>query len=156
MVLRQLSPMQKGIQSLHAVVNYSQHIKILEKYGDRPELCQVYNEWADIDKTMIILDGGTSKELLETLYSLQNYNIYVSDFNECDLDDITTAFCFIVDERVWNAVKYPSYNSYALRLVGDMNSDQIFEQYVNEIWNGEPFKEYLELRDLIFSKKLSL
>ena len=108
MVLRQLSPMQKGIQALHAVVEYSQ---LMRQY------------------------------------------IKVAQFYEPDLDGIMTAFCFIADERIWNAEKYPSLNSYAIRHCEDMNMTEIYSRYAKEIWNNEPFDKYLALRDLIFSKK---
>ncbi len=156
MVLRQLSPMQKGIQALHAVVEYSELIRKYEVLGANIELCREYDEWAGIDKTMIILDGGTSNGLQGLKQSLEFQNIKVAPFSEPDLDGIMTAFCFITDERIWNAEKYPSLNSYGLRYCGDMNMSEIYSRYVKEIWDNEPFDKYLALRDLISSKKLSL
>ena len=49
LVLRQLNPIQKGVQTTHGVVEYA------NKYASDKE----YRQWAETDKTMIMLDGGS-------------------------------------------------------------------------------------------------
>lgn len=95
--LYNISPIQQGIQSLHAVVEYQR------KYGNDAE----YKGWADYDKTVIILNGGTSKTLSEHLNTVTSLGVKTGIFNEPDLFFGMTAFCFLADERIWDREKYP-------------------------------------------------
>jgi len=104
----QLSGIQSGIQYGHAVIEYSNH------YGDTEE----YQKWSKIDKTFIVLNGGTTNFYLERLgslnqmaYSLEtDFSLKVARFHEPDLGDQLTGIAFLVDERVWNREKYPDYD----------------------------------------------
>jgi hypothetical protein len=104
-----LSPIQQGIQFGHAVVEYGRNTKDL----GQPE--RIYNQWADNDKTFIILNGGTTNNNPDKLGSLnQHYNLITEKtrtafFCEPDLGDQLTAFVFLVDERVWNRELYPDF-----------------------------------------------
>jgi hypothetical protein len=105
-----ISPIQQGIQFGHAVVDYGRSVR------DLKPLETIYNKWADNDKTFIILNGGTTNnnpEKLGTLnnhfYTLQFNAITVQPFYEPDLGDQLTAFCFLVDERVFNKKLYPNF-----------------------------------------------
>ena len=101
-----LSPIQQGIQFAHAVVEYERMLG-----SSRP-----YLKWAEQDKTMIILNGGTTNlgfqhsgkgtlNLHKDSIGLQKHpHTY---FNEPDLGDQLTAVVFLVDERVWDKKKYP-------------------------------------------------
>lgn len=109
-----LSPIQQGIQFGHAVVEYG-----LENFSDAE-----YQQWAVNDKTFIILNGGTtntrydSADALEShIGSLNNHRQLLSDmgiqfssFFEPDLGDQLTAVVFLVDDRVFDKVKWPDYN----------------------------------------------
>lgn len=100
LVNRSLSPIQKGIQALHAVVEYGQ------KY-QTPE----YKKWAKNDKTVIILDGGTSNsnengEMEKALLKLKELKYKFSEFREPDINNCLTAIAFIVDERIYDEDKY--------------------------------------------------
>lgn len=71
------------------------------------------NKWADIDKTVIILNGGTTNNNPERLGTLNKHlnnlndnGIVVQSFHEPDLNNALTAICFLVDERVWNRELY--------------------------------------------------
>ena len=98
-----------GIQFGHAVVEYGRNTKDL----GQPE--RIYNQWADNDKTFIILNGGTTNNNPDKLGSLnQHYNLITEKtrtafFCEPDLGDQLTAFVFLVDERVWNRELYPDF-----------------------------------------------
>lgn len=99
-----------GIQFGHAVVDYGQSIKGMGKVED------VYNKWANEDKTFIILNGGTTNinpnklgGLNQHLITLKNNGVLCKDFYEPDLGDQLTAICFLVDERVWNKELYEDF-----------------------------------------------
>ena len=111
LVLSSLSPMQKGIQSYHATIEYSL------KFGKTPE----YQQWAKKDKTVIILDGGSSNQVGFDYYSSSLYTgsldaalailkankIKVLPFLEPDCNNTMTAISFLVDEKTWDKKKYP-------------------------------------------------
>lgn len=123
-----LSEIQKGIQFGHAVVEYGRSVNGLNPFED------MYNQWADHDKTFIILNGGTTNnnpERLGTLnlymQTLENNGILFAPFYEPDLGDQLTAFVFLVDERVWNKEKYPEFIVY--------NSEDDEERYYDWVSN---------------------
>ena len=172
MVLRQLNPMQKGIQSLHAVVAYSEEIKDEHKYN----VCyrDAYNDWANIFKTMIVLDAGVYKDLIDAMSALDQLKVPNCAFYEEDLNGLPTAVCFLADERVYNTEAYPSYDQYRLFNVNEHNTIDLFpkaytttevenykvpeiEDFVSEHFccDVEEYLRLMELRNLIFSKRLS-
>ena len=150
MVLRQLNPIQKGVQTTHAVVEYA------NKYGSDKE----YLQWSETDKTLIMLDGGTYQDMISIYDSLKDLGVKFGTFQEPDLNYLTTAITFLADERVWNRVQYPSWESlsqYPFAIDGKMqmldpNDYILYEEWV-EMMGGAA---NVELRKLIFSKKLSL
>lgn len=166
MVLRQLNPMQKGIQALHAVVEYAQ-----EKFNDKE-----YQQWADQDKTMVVLDGGTSVELAEVMKRLDELNYAYVTFNEPDLYNQVTAIAFLAPETVWDVENYPDYKDYKIKKMEGVKfsdffsskpNDKLFQGLLSvslsdETWAKEVFKAdakaanlMIDMRKLIFSKKLS-
>ena len=150
MVLRQLNPIQKGVQTTHAVVEYA------NKYGSDKE----YLQWSETDKTLIMLDGGTYQDMISIYDSLKDLGVKFGKFQEPDLNYLTTSITFLADERVWNRVQYPSWESlsqYPFAIDGKMqmldpNDYILYEEWV-EMMGGAA---NVELRKLIFSKKLSL
>ena len=62
-----LSPIQQGIQFGHAVVDYARTLRDIEPFE------QIYNKWADKDKTFIILNGGTTNNSSERLGTLNHH-----------------------------------------------------------------------------------
>lgn len=100
----QLSGIQSGIQFGHAVVEYS------NKYYSSQE----YKKWSTVDKTFIVLDGGTTNDNPTRLGDLNNIlneldilGVKYVVFKEPDLGDQITSIVFLLDERVWNKEKYP-------------------------------------------------
>ena len=150
LVLRQLNPIQKGVQTTHAVVEYA------NKYSADEE----YRQWAETDKTLIVLDGGTYQEMVRVYDSLKELGIKFADFQEPDLNYLTTAITFLADERVWNRELYPSWESLPqcpCTIDGNMqapdpNDYMTYNEWV-EMMGGAA---NVELRKLIFSKKLSM
>jgi hypothetical protein len=104
-VIYQLTPIQAGIQFQHAVTRYSR------EYDS-----ELYRDWADNWQTSIILNGGTTNTNIDRLGTINKaYHDIITNgiisqyFSEPDLGDQMTAFCLIVDERVFNREKYPDY-----------------------------------------------
>lgn len=92
LVLKQLSPIQKGIQAAHAIVEYG------TEYGNTPE----YGKWAETDKDIIVLDGGTSPQMEDIVTDLEICSVKFAVFHEPDLNGLLTAVCFITDEIVFS------------------------------------------------------
>lgn len=127
-----LSPIQQGIQFGHAVVQYALHYFAREPFQD----------WAWIDKTFIILNGGTTNNIKDGdgiykgslnkhLVELEKNNIVVSTFHEPDINDALTAVVFLVDERVWDKEKYPDY--YPFSMLNTIVPDPHYDQWVDRI-----------------------
>jgi hypothetical protein len=126
----QLTGIQKGIQFLHAVVEYSL------QFGNDPE----YLAWAKEEKTVILLDGGTTNDralnfvrdseamwkitnahwdknegpsffwagtLNQHITTLQSLSVKVASFREPDLQNAILGAAFLLDERVWDRETYP-------------------------------------------------
>jgi hypothetical protein len=107
-----ISSIQSGIQFGHAVVEYGQNVKGLGRLETN------YNNWANKDKTFIVLNGGTTNENKDSKFygTMQQHrdlfldnDIVIAEFREPDLNDTLSAFVFLVDERVWNRELYPDY-----------------------------------------------
>lgn len=134
-----MSQIQQGIQFGHAVVDYGRSIN-----GIHPAE-NIYNKWADFDKTFIILNGGTTNNNPERLGSLNKHlntlrdnGIMVTEFNEPDLGDQLTAIVFLVDERVFNKDLYPDFirSEYTWPRNKEPYPDQL------EAWEEENKKNY--------------
>lgn len=122
-----LSGIQRGIQSLHAVIEYANKFANTEQY----------KKWALSDKTVIILNGGTSNDGLQINQvpgSMEQYkaelienSIKCAWFNEPDLNLSTSGIAFLADERVWDYEKYPDF------LVDkSIDADEYKEMHKNE------------------------
>ena len=150
LVLRQLNPIQKGVQTTHGVVEYA------NKYSFDEE----YRQWAETDKTLIVLDGGTYQEMVRVYDTLKELGMKFADFQEPDLNYLTTSITFLADERVWNREQYPSWESLPqcpCAIDGNMqapdpNDYMTYNEWVDMMGGVTN----VELRKLIFSKKLSM
>ena len=150
MVLCQLNAIQKGVQTTHGVVEYA------NKYASDEE----YRQWAETDKTLIVLDGGVKKDMESIFDSLTELGVKFGKFQEPDLNYIATSITFLADERVWNREQYPSWESLSQSpcvIDGNMqapdpNDYMTYNEWV-EMMGGAA---NVELRKLIFSKKLSM
>ena len=102
-----ISPIQQGIQYGHAVA----------EYGNQYHGTKEYQRWSRIDKTFIILNGGTTNTNHLSLGTLNQhasalqmlYGVDTAEFYEPDLGDQLTAVVFLVDDRVWDYERYPDY-----------------------------------------------
>ena len=104
-----ISPIQQSIQYGHSVVEYG-----LKYFNDKD-----YQDWAKLNKTFIILNGGTTNinyDRLGTLNKhadyLESIGVKIARFYEPDLGDQLTAICFILNEKMFNKTLYPDYIPY--------------------------------------------
>lgn len=145
-----LSPIQQGIQFGHAVVEYML---------DFPIYLKVYQDarvWAEKDKTFIILNGGTTNSqpmigtnepigtLNKHLDTLMSMGIRCARFLEPDLGNQLTAVVFLVDERVWDYEKYPTFEKWARSSTNKVNSIQINNSLNAKIEFPEAYNEWKE------------
>ena len=100
LVLRQLNGINKGIQAAHSCLEYA------KSFGKTDE----YIDFINNDKTIIVLDGGTSNDLKDIVKTLVENEINFEVFNEPDLNDSITAISFLADERVFDYENYPDYD----------------------------------------------
>ena len=121
-----LSPIQQGIQFGHAVQEYNNLVRSLEKDHVKGlilekqdyEAIAAFEQWSLKDKTFIILNGGTTNNTEEKwgslnwhLYYLKNAGIFTASFEEPDLGDQLTGVVFLVDDRVFDRENWPDCTS---------------------------------------------
>ena len=142
-----LSPIQQGIQFGHAVVEYG-----LEFFETSE-----YQEWAKIDKTFIILNGGTTNDnpirfgtLQQHYFELTDRGIKVGEFHEPDLGDQLTAVVFLVDDRVFDKVAWPDYNGGDV--AEDMGGGRSFEMQYYQ-WKMQFAETEKEADQIIFLRE---
>lgn len=113
LVLYSLSGIQKGIQGGHGKDEFER------VYGR----LKGYKQWLKTDKTVILLDGGTSNRtgknhynnkvqfgsMEQHLKTLMKMGVKCMPFYEPDLNNATSAISFLVDDRVWDKSKYPEF-----------------------------------------------
>ena len=152
-----ISEIAKGIQAGHAALEYARKFSTTD----------LFKEFVSEHKTWIILNGGTTNDqrdfegiaqgtLNQIADQLQENDIPFSFFREPDLNDALTALCFIVDERVFNTVDYPSFDEFIQNKV-ENDGESIFmgyDAYLNEYDDlyGEKTRF---LKELILTKKLA-
>jgi hypothetical protein len=151
MVPYNLSPIQQGIQYGHAVQEYNN--MILDSDFITNSLKENFNEWRHSCKTFIILNGGTTNSnperfgtLNQHLSNLTDMQVVCASFREPDLGDQLTAFVFLVNEKVYNKEKYPSYDEHIIRI----SEDEYYKEMFSNNW-----KEIVELREYLSKLKLA-
>ena len=147
----QLTGIQKGIQALHAVVEYA------KLFGRTNE----YYDWCDNWKTVIILDGGTTGDDKEIQYGTLNnirdilveLEIPIGWFREPDLNNTLTAVCFICDEQVFNKKHYPDWEDEVVSIGSptDYERANTFSEWLDLVGG---WRIYM-IRDLLSDKRLA-
>ena len=154
-VERHLSPIDKGIQSAHAVVEYSNKFSKNENYY----------QWSFYDKTLILLNGGVVSDLVDLTKTFYENEIPFSFFKEVDMDNILTSVAVLVDERVfnkdkyldfdiWRNNKYPVIPTYCMEDIGDFDFtyNDHYKEWTEDVIGGE---KNVILRKIINSKRLA-
>jgi len=128
LVAYQLSPIQKGIQFMHAATRYG------VRFGGKET---EYDDWAFLHETVVLLCGGTTNKKFEKLGTLNKYanqldqmNVLTAPFYEEDLGDQMTAIAFLLDERVYDRKKYPDFE-----FVIKNQPDRLNPIFVNDVEN---------------------
>ena len=103
LVLRHLSPIQKGIQAAHAITEYA------NVHGATDQ----YKEWSRVDKTLVLLDVPSTDDFEDVMNDFIELGIKFAVFKEEDMGNTMTALCFIADDRVYDRKKYPDYQDWA-------------------------------------------
>jgi hypothetical protein len=131
-----ISDIQKGIQAGHAALEYAH---LYNKDKDYQRFMEKYKTW-------IILNGGTSNVDGTSFYipykiecgtmeqielSLHDNEIKYSAFFEPDLNNATSALCFLVDERVFNKKDYPELFDFSKFNSSIEHNDLIKEKNMN-------------------------
>ena len=126
-----ISSIQSAIQYGHAVQEYNNLMldgeSNMRNFNFGIELSESniigFDKWRKIDKTFIILNGGTTNDSIDSsLYgslqksrdTLYENGIFFSEFYEPDLNNALTAVVFLVDERVFNKTMYPNFEKETL------------------------------------------
>jgi len=73
--------------------------------------------------------------------------VELATFHEPDLGDQLTAVVFLVDERVWDKEKYPSYDEAFTHGPSEKN-------YYKELF-GEDYEKVVEMREFLSRYKLA-
>ena len=151
-----LSPIQQGIQFSHGLMEYA----LLTKDFDKP-----FNflDWAENDKTVIILNGGTTntnRDKLGTLNThletLKSMGIKVATFHEPDLGDQLTAVVFLVPETVYDEELYPEPILYSRDwLTIPSEEKEIVYDRDKKIFLKEIGEKGIELREFLKQFKLA-
>lgn len=157
-----LSQMQKGIQALHAVVEYG---------IEHPT--EEYQQWATEDKTVIVLDGGTSNSGIESMDSYyvisyagdmennakflcEEIGIDFAEFRDPDVNNCLTAIAFIVNEKIYNYEKYPDYIDLKSDYDEDLPNKSLYDSEEHYISNWLGGEDNAKLREFLKHFKLAL
>lgn len=91
LALYQLSGIQAGIQAGHSWV----------EYGQECEDKELYKEWADNHKTVMVMNGGSSSILTADVEWLRGMGVDVVTFTEPDLYNNVSSASFILDSDIF-------------------------------------------------------
>lgn len=138
-----ISPIQQGIQYGHTKDEFT--LKVIKSIlGKKETISQSdvdsYLDWLENWKTYIILNGGTTNTnperlgtLNQHLQTLKDNGVFCTEFYEPDLGDQLTGITFIVDERVFNRVKYPDYEPDLVSSINPWKYKREYNKWVESI-----------------------
>lgn len=148
---RHLSSIQKAIQSAHAIVDYG-----MKNIGT-----EEYRKWGNVNKTIVVLDGGTAIDLLNTVDYLNTMRISFAVFKEPDMQFMLTAIAFLADERVWDYETYGrSWEDYYKKnypLEERRTHDEVYVETLRQAWIAKIGGiQNAALKELISDKRLAI
>jgi len=105
--LYQLSSIQQGIQAGHAAVELGMKAYKRQMTGLDNTDFTMYHEWATEWKTMVLLNGGGTAELVELLWFLKRGPFPYSTFHESidSLDGILTSVAIILPASIFTSAE---------------------------------------------------
>lgn len=112
-----LSPIQQGIQAGHAAVELMLKYPLTDADDlDSPNfnpatLSGDVHDWANVHKTFILLNGGTSNRMATIKGMLESPDnpFAWAEFREPDLENVLTSLCVLLPERMYNGqISYES------------------------------------------------
>jgi hypothetical protein len=162
LVMYNISGIQAGIQAKHSGIELA-----MAHAGDDVE-DNDFLEWAKYHKTVILKNGGTSNNGKESYYGyaprkgsmelhlekLLENGVKAIPFYEPDLNYSMSSIDFIVDERVYNKVKYPNYEpSENENLERDILVTNNFDLYKDSKADGDLSQGFLNWVESIGGEK---
>lgn len=98
-----LSQMAHGIQTAHAAVDLIRYYDTVPH--EDPAQRALVHEWADLHKTIIVLNGGNNAMLEETMQLAEQSGLPCMDFfeDQQSLGGIRTCVAVVVPENVFKA-----------------------------------------------------
>lgn len=146
LILRHLSGVNKAVQSSHSSFEYSL------KYINNED----FIKYAANDKTIIMLDGGTHQDMVESQKILEENGINHAYFLEPDINNSMTSICFLVEDSIYDREKFKTYEDFYdeyLENYGYIREDiNLYDKWIESI--GGKQNEFIH--NLIKNKKLSL
>lgn len=135
-----ISPIQQGIQFSHALQEYNNDME----GGSTDEHMESWNTWRNEDKTVILLNGGTSTTMEEHTKVLDENGIFHSTFREPDLNNMVTGIVFLVPEQVYKRDNYPDFKEFLVNL--NHNNKLLFMMKYDELKDYYPdhYDEWVE------------
>jgi hypothetical protein len=107
-----MSPLQLGLQTAHCVAEMSQN----EKF----ENVEMFNEWANYHKTIIIYDGGNHRALEEIFDFINTPNnpfpIAMFREDEESLNNAVTSVGIVLPEEVYESARFLRNKNFITRL----------------------------------------
>lgn len=119
-VERHLSPIDKGIQAAHSIVEYS------NLYGENID----YVIWSFSDKTIVLLNGGSVTDLCDICKKLTDLDINFSVFREEDLGNIVTSVAVLVEDSVFETEEDESFE---IEEVGEKTEEERRIDFLREL-----------------------
>lgn len=98
-----LSSIQQGIQTAHAAVDLMMNYRCYS--GERTKNSALCEEWANLHKTMIVLNGGNNESLEKIFWAAKNSGYPWAEFREDgpSLGSIRTCVAVVVPEKIFAA-----------------------------------------------------
>jgi len=138
-----------GIQTGHAAVDLVR--KYAPNLGEDADHCNMVAQWADIDKTFIVLNGGMHFEMQQVLDVVRNAGFPFATFHESPeaLAGIMTSIVVVLPESVYDLRRVNGpFGPYYERQYTDANGSYARDQ-VNP---GDPLFEFV---DMLKSKRMA-
>lgn len=137
LVLKQLSPIEKGLHASQAIFEYE---RFFYKNSD-------YIQWENSIKDIVVLNVDSYQEMKNSIKFL-NKKVKYAVYCDVKLNNIITSVAFLLDEQVWNDTDYPYNIDDNIEIeteIVDSDSDWM------KISGG---RDNIALRKFIFSKKV--